>query len=341
MAKNNRYKYQVERLSDDVKQTNYTLSCCSKVPRLMSDDHRPVPLFKSQFFMRMENFQGNCRESAGNYYRIRIQRVCGSRKCFYCDFIPDKPSPVLFLFEAHTKYFFPSHFASFIIWLICEESVVCVCVWILLKKKKRMKNLYITPTACASMRWTRRKLHSYSRITWPENEIRNILYFFLFLMLPFLRLSLPPRTLCMLRCVYVPFSPFPHLSFLLFFSSLIFFFKTDFSSTFFLCTHFSNNIFSYSFHLLLSLGPVSYRKIFIVHFIMLSLCITLRGGMGVIGRYFEMSSKHIKSVEEVCYEKIYSNRPTDEHHPITIFSNFFFFFISIRHIRPLERDFRN
>lgn len=129
-----------EIIVDDVKATQLLFS--KVLPRLMSDDRSPLrPLFKSQFFMRMENFQGNCRESAGNYYyRIYVfssayiqKEVCASRKCFYCDFIPDKPSPALFLFEAHTKYFF-----SFSLRLVYYMwSCKCLCMRLNSAEKKR------------------------------------------------------------------------------------------------------------------------------------------------------------------------------------------------------------
>lgn len=134
--------------------------------------------------------------------------------------------------------------------------------------------------ACASkLNKKKNPLIQSHHLTWEWNKKHSLFLLVLNAAVP----TLASTSRMLAVCLCLLFLLFPHLSFssrvFIFFFSL---FKTDFSSTFFLCTHFSNNIFSYSFHLLTRV-PVSYRKIFIVHFIMLSLCITIRGDVEVIG----------------------------------------------------------
>lgn len=178
---------------------------------------------------------------------------------FYCDFIPDKPSPAIFLFsvEQHIQ----------IIFLLDTRVIVYICASYMLvyaftkrkkksisdeKKKNWKKNLYITQFS-GCLRFENPLIQSH-HLTWAEKHSS------------FLRL-LTSTSWCYSRLC----------AFLVFPSSIYYVcavFSRQTSRRLFLCTHFSN-IFALSLSLsLLSFLPLfilTYRKIFIVHFIMLSL----------------------------------------------------------------------
>lgn len=113
----------------------------------MSDDHRPsVRCLKANFSCEWKIFKVIVERalaiiiivyvrSRGIYGESVVPRENVSTAISY----QTSRRQRLFLFEAHTKYFFPSHFASFIIW-----SCKCLCMRLNSAEKieKNEKSLY-------------------------------------------------------------------------------------------------------------------------------------------------------------------------------------------------------
>lgn len=179
---------------------------------------------------------------------------------FYCDFIPDKPSPAIFLFsvEQHIQ----------IIFLLDTRVIVYICASYMLvyaftkrkkkeyfwwkKKELKEKSLYNSVLRLPALRKSTHTIASLD-LSWETFFISSSSYFHL--MMLFSPVCLFSLSLLYILCVCCVF-------------------KTDFSSTFFVYTFFQH-LCSLSLSLsLLSFLPLfilTYRKIFIVHFIMLSL----------------------------------------------------------------------